>query len=233
MIYKTAICDDDVQARALLSRMVEKWAFERGHNVSVSEYPSAEAFLFDYEEDGTFDILLLDVEMKGTDGITLAKDLRRGGCRAQIVFVTSHFEFCAMGYEVDALHYLTKPVGEDALFTVFDKASEKLTYEPPSVIVSSDGGTVRIFEHEILYAESLLHYTLIHTVDRDYKIKEGLSAFAERLSDTFYRSHRGYLVSLERIVRISRSSLTLSDGTELPLARGKYDGINRAFIEHN
>lgn len=232
-MYKIAICDDEEDVSAALADTVKTWARERGYTAAVSEYPSAEAFLFDYEEDGTFDILLLDVEMKGMDGITLAKDLRREGCRAQIVFVTSHFEFCASGYEVDALHYLTKPIGEDALFTVLDKAADKLAYEPPSVVVNCDGGTVRIFEHEILYVEALLHYIVIHTLDRDYKTKEGLSAFAERISGMFFRAHRGYLVSLKRIVRISRSSLTLSDGTELPLSRGKYDEINRAFIEYN
>lgn len=63
----------------------------------------AEAFLFEYEEDKAFDILLLDIEMENMNGIELAKRIRKDHNRAEIIFITSHFEFVWEGYEVDAL----------------------------------------------------------------------------------------------------------------------------------
>lgn len=115
---------------------------------------------------------------------------------------------------------------------VLDKAAQRLSVEPLSVVINCSGETLRLYESDILYVESFLHYILIHTKDNEYRIKENLSAFAQKLSDDFYRVHRSYLVSLKHITRISRTSVSVGR-TELPLSRGKYDDIHRAFIEHN
>ena len=134
---------------------------------------------------------------------------------------------------MDALHYLIKPVEQEKLGTVLSKAVEKLSVQPPSVVISVEGETVKLYEEDILYVESMLHYLSIVTKDREYKLKEKISAFEDRLSDDFYRIHRSYLVSLKHVIRISRASVTLSNGAELPLARGKYDDVNYAFIARN
>lgn len=81
--------------------------------------------------------------------------------------------------------------------------------------------------------ESLSHYVAIYTKDKEYKIKANISTFAQELSEDFYQTHRSYLVSLKHIMRISRDSVILDNGGQVPLARGKYDQINRAYIERN
>ena len=73
----------------------------------------------------------------------------------------------------------------------------------------------------------------IHTKSNEYRLKEKISNFENKLSDVFYRTHRSYLVSLRHIVKISRTTIYIDNGCEIPLARGKYDDINRAFIKHN
>ena len=178
-------------------------------------------------------ILLLDVEMPGMSGIDLAKRLRGAGCRAEIIFITSHFECMAEGYEVDALHYLVKPVPAEKLRTVLDRAAARLAVEPPSVVIACEEGNVKLYESELLYAESFLHDLVLHTTGPDYRIRESISAFAGRLSADFFRTHRSYLVNLKAVVRIGRTSVLLRGGAEVPLARGKYDAINRAFIDRN
>ena len=77
------------------------------------------------------------------------------------------------------------------------KAAEKLSAEPPSVVISCEGETVKLYESDILYVESFLHYIVIHTKDNEYKIKENISVFENKVSDVFYRIHRSYLVSLK------------------------------------
>lgn len=232
MKYKIAICDDEQNQIEYITSIVESWSAHEGHNHEIRTFASAETFLFEYEEDKAYDILLLDVEMKNINGIELAKRIRKDNNRAEIIFITSHFEFVGEGYDVDALHYLIKPISADKLTKVLAKAAEKLSVEPPSVVISCEGETVRLYESDILYVESLLHYIVIHTKDKEYKIKENISVFENKLSDDFYRIHRSYLVSLKHITRISRTSVN-TGSTELPLSRGKYDDINRAFIEHN
>ena len=134
---------------------------------------------------------------------------------------------------MDALHYMVKPVTREKLFQVLEKAAGRLAAEPPSVIISCAGETVKLYERDILYVESFRHDIVIHTRGEEYRLKENISSFEERLSAAFYRVHRSYLVSLRAVVRINRSGVTLEDGTEIPLARGKYDDVNRAFIEQN
>ena len=239
MAYKIILCDDSPDDAEYVAALVRNWSAQSGVPVRIQTFPSAEAFLFHYAGDNSCDILLLDVEMKNMSGIELAKELRRGeggnrgSRRMEIVFITSHSEFWDAGYEVDALHYLTKPVAQEKLSAVLDRAAEKLSAEVPSVILSCDGETVRLPEDEILYVESSLHYITIHTPEKAYTIKENISAFEKKLSGGFFRVHRSYLASLRHIIRISRTAVTLRGNVELPLARGNYDAVNRAYIEFN
>lgn len=232
MKLKIAICDDEQKQIEYLKSAVVTWAEQKQHSVTVSTFLSAEGFLFEYDEDKSFDILLLDVEMDNISGIDLAKRIRKENLRVEIIFITSHFEFYGEGYEVDALHYLIKPVSAEKLETVLDKAAGKLRIEPPSVVITCDGETVKISETDILYVEAFKHYITIYTKAKEYTVKESISAFEERLSEGFYKIHRSYIVSLRHITKISRTAVTVN-GIELPLARGKYDEVNRAFIEYN
>ena len=233
MNYKIAVCDDEQNELEYIFSLVSKWSTESGHICEIHTFTSAEAFLFAYAEDKAYDILLLDVEMHGITGIDLAKEIRRDDDRVEIVFITSHFEFCGEGYEVDALHYLVKPVTAQKLMPVLSKAAEKLSIEPLSVIITCGGETIRLYEADILYIEAFRHYITIYTNNGEYKLKENISAFSDKLSDDFYSTHRSYLVSLKHIVKISRTAVCMDNGAELPIARGKYDTVNRAFIEHN
>ncbi len=242
MSIRICICDDNPTDLQTLRTLTEQWSDNTAIPCFIETFPSAEAFLFRYGEDRRVDILLLDVEMvsfantetiapaKRIDGIQLARQLRGDSFSGEIVFVTSHREFWDAGYEVDALHYLTKPVAGDKLKAVLTRAAEKVKAEPPSLVITCDGETFRLPLHDILYVEASRHYITITTQSGVYRLKEGLTAFGEKLGDDFYRIHRGIIVSLPHITRISRTSVWVGQ-TELPLARGNYDGVNRAFID--
>lgn len=230
MVYRVAICDDEQKQIETVEATLLKWGRMAGHVCQVRSFPSGEAFLFAYGEDKAYDILLLDVKMRDISGIDLARRIRREDDRVEIIFLTSYFEFAGEGYDVDALHYLLKPVSEDKLMQVLTKAAEKLAQQPPYVVITCEGSTIKLYESQILYVESFLHYLSIHTMEEEYRIKENISSFEEKLSDAFFRSHRSYLVSLRHITKISRTGVTLEGDIRLPLARGKYDEINRAYI---
>ncbi|MDD6873806.1 MAG: LytTR family DNA-binding domain-containing protein [Clostridiales bacterium] len=231
MTLKIAVCEDDQAQREALCALVSRWAAAREHRAVAAPYPSAEAFLFDYAETRDFDILLLDVEMGAMNGVELARRLRRDKCRAEIIFLTSHTEFIGEGYEVDALHYLIKPVGAEKLFHVLDRAAERAAISPPSIVVNSEGQTIRLYEREIRYIEAFLHECVIVADSGKYRVRERISDLEARLSKQFFRCHRSYIVFLPAIRRIGRSELLLEGGASIPLARGKYDAINRAYID--
>ena len=97
MMYRIAVCDDNPADRAYVAALIERWGRAAGMGVTVERYPSAESFLFAYEEDPSFDVLCLDIEMGEISGVELAKKLRRLGAGLQIVFVTGYMEYIAEG----------------------------------------------------------------------------------------------------------------------------------------
>ena len=98
MKYSIAICDDARKDRELLRGFLGRWAGERGHSLEISEFPSAESFLFSYAQEGNFHILLLDIEMGAMDGVAMAKKLRRDNDMVRIVFVTGYSDYIAEIY---------------------------------------------------------------------------------------------------------------------------------------
>lgn len=229
MEYVVSICDDSPADRGYLSALVIKWAKETGREVRLSEYLSAEQFLFHLPDAGT-DLLLLDIEMGGMDGVTLAKKLRAQNDALEIVFITGYSDYIAEGYEVSALHYLMKPVKEEKLFAVLNRAAEKLQKNERLLVLESGGELVRLPVYRIRYADVQGNYVTVHA-DRDYTAKMTLSQLEKQLDDRFHRVGRSAIVNLTRIARVTRTDIFLNDGGSVPLPRGAYEGVNRAIIK--
>ncbi len=126
MEYKIAVCDDCVSDADYLEMLVMRWAEKVRGQVRILKFNSARTLLFHYEEEKDFDILLLDIEMDGQNGVELAKEIRRNNDVVQIVFITGFPDYMDQGYEVDALHYLLKPVCEEKLYDVLGRAAARL-----------------------------------------------------------------------------------------------------------
>ena len=234
MSYRMAICDDNRTDAEFVQHLLTDWAAERQVDVSCQVFPSAESFLFHYEENKSFDILLLDIEMGAMDGVTMAKRIRRDNEAVQIVFITGYSEYIAEGYEVAALHYLMKPVKPDKLYAVLDRALEKSKQNERCLNLELGGELVRIPFYEIRYLDVHQNYVTIHGksigILGEYTVKRPLSEFEKELDDRFFRAGRGLIVNLKYIARVTRTEVHLSDGTVLPLPRGAYEPLNRAII---
>ena len=153
MTYKIAICDDSQADREYISNLVLRWSENATQMVQIDVFASAENFLFQYEEKKDYDVLLLDIEMGAMDGVTMAKKLRLENDTIQIVFITGYSDYIAEGYEVAALHYLMKPIKEDKLFEVLDRAIEKLSKNEKVLTYENGGEMVRIPIYQIRFAE--------------------------------------------------------------------------------
>lgn len=229
MKYKLAICDDCEADRGYVLNMVERWAAAAGHVVHTDSFPSAESFLFHYSQESDYDILLLDIEMGAMDGVTMAKQLRKSNDTLQIVFITGYSDYISEGYEVAALHYLMKPVREEKLCTVLDRAAERLMKNERILNFEQGGEMVRVPIYQLRYAEVLGNYVTLHA-QFDVKVKMTLGELEKQLDERFYRAGRSFIINLTQISRVTKTEIRLSDGVSLPLPRGAYEGINRAII---
>ena len=231
MAYRVAICDDRNTDAGYVRSILNSWAVTRQVSVQVETFASAESFLFHYAEDKAYDILLLDIEMGAMDGVTMAKQVRKDNATVQIVFITGYSEYIAEGYEVAALHYLMKPVKEDKLFAVLDRALEKQKQNERCLNLELSGEMVRIPFYEIRYLDVHQNYVTIHG-KQDYTVKRTLGEFEKELDDRFHRVGRAMILNLKYIQRVTKTDVHLSDGTVLPLPRGAYEPLNRAIITH-
>lgn len=229
MKYKIAICDDSDADRQYVFDMVNRWATDAGHTVHTDTFTSAENFLFHYAEESDYDILLLDIEMGTMNGVTMAKQLRKNNDTIQIIFITGYSDYISEGYDVAALHYLMKPVKEKKLFSVLDRAAEKLAKNERVLSIETCGEMMRVPIYQIRYANVFGNYVTIHA-STDITVKMTLSELEKQLDDRFYRVGRSAIINLTQISRVTKTEIKLIDGTAVPLPRGAYDGINRAII---
>lgn len=236
MRYKFAICDDDAAVVSYLEGIVRSWAEGRQLEVVVHTFPSAESFLFQYAEEKDYDVLLLDIEMKQMDGVALAKQLRRDNDTIQIIFITGYSDYIAEGYEVAALHYLMKPVKEEKLAEVLERAVGRVKRNEKQLFVEAAGEMVRIPLCELRYLEVNLNYVTLHA-RQTLTVKKPLKEFEKELDERFFRLGRSYIVNLGFVQRVTRKEVFLAEnaggsaGVALPLPRGMYDRLNRAIIE--
>lgn len=230
MGYRFAICDDNEDYAKYIETLAIQWAQQTGTWLDTECFPSAEAFLFRYEERRDFDVLLLDIEMTGMDGVELARAVRRESDDVQIVFITGYTDYIADGYEVAALHYLMKPVNEEKLFQVLTRAVGRLRRNEPFLTLELPGETVRVPLGKIRYMDVLHNYVTIHT-GQDYTVKRSLGELERELDGRFFRVGRSCIINLTFIQRVTRTEAELSGGERIPLPRGQYEKLNRAIIE--
>lgn len=230
MAYHIAICDDSRTDTEYTQELLKRWAEQRQTEIRSKTFVSAESFLFEYEEDKTWDILLLDIEMGQMDGVEMARRVRRENGTVQIIFITGYSDYIAEGYDVEALHYLMKPVREERLFEVLDRAAKKLKQEERCLNLELSGEMVRIPFYEIRYLDVHQNYVTVHAGE-DYRVKRTLSDFEKELDGRFVRAGRALILNLKYIKRVTKTEVWLSNGTALPLPRGAYEPLNRAIIE--
>lgn len=228
-MYRFAICDDEPADLVYIQNQIREWVKEQHLEVDIREFASAESFLFAYEEEKDFDVIFLDIEMGGMSGVELAKKIRDQNKSIQIVFITGYMEYISEGYDVEALHYLLKPVKKEKLEEVLSRAVDRIGKQEKALLLQSSGEMVRVPLYEIQFMEVQKNYVTIHGKD-NYSVKRTLKEMQKDLDERFFQTHRSYIVNLGFVKKITKNDVVLKDGMHLPLARGLYDKINQAFI---
>lgn len=232
-----AICDDEPAQLALLEAYVREWASERKDEIKIENYQNAEQFLFHREEGQETDILLLDIDMPGMDGMSLARRLREKGAGTEILFITGLADYALEGYEVEAVSFLLKPVEKERLFHCLDRARQRCARQEPVLLAETPWGTARLWLKEICYLESDGHDTRIHCGDSRESLRSrmGIRQLEERIgrqSRSFFKIHRSYLIHLGYVNRIGRKEVAMDTGEALPVARNRWEALNRAYLEY-
>lgn len=230
---RVAICDDEAAQRALLEKQLTKWARQQNIELTVLPFPNAESFVYAWEEDKAFDLLILDIEMGKCNGMELAKQIRGSDEQIPILFITGYDKYMAQGYEVEALHYLLKPVREEKFFEVMNRLQRKQKPEEKLFFQGEDGALSLPLSH-IWYVEAFGHRSVIHSNTQEWHLRQSISEVERILSGhhRYVRCHRSYLVNLRRVSYILKSEIVLDNEQRLPLSRQLAKDVNQAFLRN-
>lgn len=195
-----AVCDDERTALQELAEEVRRWAEAEGEACSVETFASADAFWFVWEERKDLEVLLLDIEMPGMDGMELARRLRQAGEPIGIIFVTGNPDFALEGYDLEAVSYVMKPVRRERLHAALSRARERMARRAAVLLPLSGGELERLYIADICCLESDGHASIVWKKDGTKLVsKMGIQQLEQELencSDAFFKPHRSYFINL-------------------------------------
>jgi len=233
-IMRFVICEDDVNMQQRLSDVIEDWAKSHKIQIDVLCYPNAESFMMVWPE-LSFDLAFLDIQMKGATGMTgidLAEYIRKSDKTMMIVFVTSFSQYVLKGYDVNALHYLIKPLSQAKLLPILDKARMIWSSrQNAALLVSNGNGILKLLYDDIYCISMLAHIASVQTENGVYELRKTAEELSDQLPHYFIRCHRSYIVNLLKVDCVYKSSLLLSNGKGLPISRNRSKAVNDAFIK--
>lgn len=222
------VCDDDPQALGRIVALLTEPCREIRAKLVSTDRPET---LKDLSE---FDLAFLDIDMKGLDGLTLARRLRSARPDAVIVFVTNFVQYAPEGYEVQAFRYLLKPTLEEKLPACFALAAEELHRRRQTVTFRTSGEEIELPVQKILYFESEQRSVAVHLNGWDREVCRfagSLTDLASRMEGLgFLRVQRSYLVNMACIRKFQYGSLELKDGTRLPVSEKYYSQLKQQYL---
>lgn len=231
---KIAICDDDRTTREHIASLIR----EKELGLEIVLFKTGEDLIKSQEN---FVICFLDIKMNKISGIDVAKYIRdeqevTGRRKSIIIFVTGYKEYMEEAFDVNAFHYLLKPIDEKKFHTVFERAlkdiSMKTKQEKLSVIIKYKGMQKKIYLKDIYYIESNNKKVIFHTKEGNIDTYGKMDDWEGKLGETFYRCHRGYLVNLEKITAYNIDTVDVINGDSLILARKKYSDFIKAYMRY-
>ena len=216
-MIRIAIVEDEVRERAHLRDCLAYMAEKERLEFDIVEFGSGEAFLGGYQP--VYDIVLMDIELPGINGMETAKALRRLDSFVLLVFVTNMVQYAVSGYEVDALNYILKPVNRFDFALKMNKAiSRTAKRTEKSVQIRAGKDLYMLPVAAIRYLEVDGHYIVYHTTEGDYSEYITLKEAEKKLDKPYFvRCNRCYLVNLkyvaavrDDVVQVGRDELLIS-----------------------
>ncbi len=224
-----AVVDDEKVIREQIRELVEK--YEPGCHVKT--YKAGEELL---AEGVGCDVVFLDIQMEGMNGIDTAKALRGMQEDTVLIFITGVKDYVFEAFDVAAFHYLLKPVEEKKFAEVFMRAKAEVEKRKAkgqeTIFVKTRNRGFTIQKNEILYVENRGKKVEIHTGNEVMEMYASMNEMEKRLGADFCRCHRGYLVNMAYIAEYENDSISLCNGEKIFMAKERYSGFVKTYMRY-
>jgi DNA-binding LytR/AlgR family response regulator len=227
---RIGVVEDDPTASRLVLTYLKRYHDEYGTTFVTSTFKDGADIVEGYFP--AYDILLMDIEMTGMDGMQAAREIRRQDTHVVIVFITAAPQYAISGYEVQALSYLLKPVPWFAFSQELKRSIAALQRRSAdSVLVEAGSNRLRLTFSEIVYAESIRHTIVIHTLGDTISMSGTLKELETQWRDhNFFRSNSCYLVNLRHVNAVEGQECVMSTGERLRISRPRKKAFLSALV---
>lgn len=227
-MLKIVVCDDEKVIVKQVSYMIKKYL----PDCEIDEFLSGKDLLSAKKD---FDIFFLDIQME-QNGIEVARKLREHDENAVIIFITGVKEYVFEAFDVAALHYLLKPVDEEKLREVIDRAvwevQKKADKEERQLFIKTREKNITLNVNDILYLENEMRKNVAHTKRETITFYGVMSEMEKSVGTGFYRCHRGYLVNMAYVSEYDTDSILLSNGEKIYLSKNRYQDFVKHYMRY-
>ncbi|MCM1388630.1 MAG: LytTR family DNA-binding domain-containing protein [Bacillus sp. (in: Bacteria)] len=231
-MLSAAVCDDEITQCAHIAGIIGKIMDEMGISYTVRQFNSGQELLQAAEH---FDIIFLDIMMYGPDGMQTARLLReQKRYRGIVVFISSSREYALEAYDVEAFHYLLKPVDEKKLAKILQKAvMQTQDSSREFMLISKERQTKKLFLDTIYYLEIRGRKTDIHTTDAVVTYYEQIGVLEKALQGKgFFRCHKSYIINLQYVTSYTRQEVILDNGERIMIAKRRYESFCKEILAY-
>jgi len=230
-----AICDDTIEELEIISSYVSKNIKDLDISFKISSFSEGQDLLEHinlYKKN--FDVIFLDIYMKFSNGIDIARRIRDFDKECKIIFITSSKDHAIDSYDVSALHYILKPINEEKLSNAIKIAIESLHKENKQVVIMNKKGNYRISYKDILYVESKARVVNIYLKSSEViSFYSKLEDFFQSLKDErFLRCHKSFFVNMDYILKIENNCAFMCNNVIIPITSSKIVVIKEEYFNY-
>lgn len=230
-MIQVAIVEDDASARARIRECLDYVSAETQIVFDVREFSSGFSFIGQYVPG--FDIVFMDIEMPGMNGMDAARALRKMDSNAILIFVTNMAQYAISGYEVEALDFVLKPINKYSFALKVKRAVARTTKHTDDYItIKTDGGLHRERIAAIKYLHVDGHYVIYHTANGRHAEYGTLKEAEAKINRPhFVRCNRSFLVNLRHVASVQKDVIIV-DGDALIISRPQRKAFLEALTEY-
>ena len=230
-MVRIKILEDDPVDRGTLIDCLHRYEQEHGQSFSITAYDNPSYFMDDYHMDT--DLIFMDIELPGMNGIETARQLRAADPVAVLVFITNMEQYAINGYEVDALDFVIKPINYFRFSSMMLRALRNLPVRNEKEVILQAAGTIRRLRiSQIYYVEIQDHLLLYHTDQGRIEAWGKLSDVeAELDAYNFARCSSAHLVNMQHITSVSKTEVVVGT-TSLPISQRRRKAFSDRVIAY-
>ena len=226
-----AICDDDEDIIALIKEAVSEYSAANSIGFEISSFSSGELLV---ESPNTYDLIFLDIEMSGIDGIKTANLIRPKARRSRIVYVTNHSDLALQSYSVHPFDFVVKPFKKERIAVVLSELIKYITdtsdTDPVVQLKGMDGPLLLSLKSIYAFEYTGNRRITVYTESETHCIKGSLSDIISLInSESFTSPHKSFIVNMEHIDKLTGFTLYTTNGLEVPIAQKKLKEFHNEF----